>query len=376
MTECKLLIVDDDERQRQTIQDAIREHNAGHSGEQDINFASQQAGDLKQAIAHLESSDFDGAIVDLKLRSTTEEAEGNTIIKEIIKRRRFPVFVLSAFPDKLDEEFKIETDIFRIKERTKTKNEDLLLEMASLLKTGISKLFGKDGELSRDIFGSLQEVFWRHVAYNWSHWNASLEDPKDRMRILTRYITDILSRKLGLSNTGLLEAHVAEMYFVPPLCPHLYTGDILLRDSERYLILNPSCDLVPRDGGAIGADFILLSRLVPLQKNEKFKAYLESQSAKNRERIEPLIQNKNMRYHYLPPYTQLEGFLVDFEDLFRVDKKEIGLYNRIASVTEPFLKNILARLTIYYSRLGQPDFNPARLLSDLDSVAVTKKNTK
>jgi CheY-like chemotaxis protein len=110
----KLLVVDDDESQIQLLLDQIKEKNRDLLVDQ-IEIVAETCNNKDDAIFKITSMNYNVAIVDLKLSNDNTKTDGNDVIKEIKNKMRFPIIVLSNFPQSLDPELAVETDVFRIK---------------------------------------------------------------------------------------------------------------------------------------------------------------------------------------------------------------------------------------------------------------------
>jgi len=85
--------------------------------------------------------------------------------------------------------------------------------------------------------------------------------------------------------------------------------------------------------------------------------------------LKDYMRNGRARYHYLPKSQKLASGFIDFQDKLTVASSSVdeGIKNksllRIATVANPFLKDIISRYSSYYSRQGAPDFNVEELYS-------------
>ncbi|MFH1898671.1 MAG: hypothetical protein ABH886_10680 [Candidatus Desantisbacteria bacterium] len=154
--------------------------------------------------------------------------------------------------------------------------------------------------------------------------------------------------------------HPAEVYFIPPVKQDYFTGDILEKDGQYYLILSPACDMVVRENTR-DAEIILTCRLIPLNRKDKLNNFVPKKST--RVNVENIVQNKKNRYHFLPPYGELAGFVIDFQDVRQIPVSELNSYNRKAEITDFFLSNIIARFSTYYFRQGQPEFDIDKMIA-------------
>ena len=371
MTIYKLLIVDDNPGQRQAISDSVREFNEIKKAE-GISFVCEEAENIEIAQFKLKSEHFDSAIIDLVLTTTAKEAQGNEVIQYIRTNFRMPVFVVSDFPDKLNVDLQKETVVFKIKQRTNVTYKDLIDEIYLLLQSEITQLVHS---LKNNIHHAMQELYWSHIAHNWDYWSKTIADGGQREKIVSRYLSSILVEKLNLIEDGFDKSNVAEMFFIPPIKSDYYTGDIIEMNREFYLIINPACDMVTRKDGKRSAENIVLLKLVSILNIPRFKEHFEKPSNSKRGEIKEFLKNKNDRYHYIPSYSKIENFLIDFEGISTVAPNYLSEHkpSRIASITEPFLKNILTRFSNYYNRLGQPDFDVEALLANLEKQIIKPK---
>src|SRR5947209_3525410 len=97
----KLLIVDDDPKQHERYKIAIDEFNKAQKASVQFDLRDNVEGGMQSL-----DMDYDGAVIDLRLSQSTESAEGNRVIREIKRRKRFPVVVLTGFPGDLDADLK------------------------------------------------------------------------------------------------------------------------------------------------------------------------------------------------------------------------------------------------------------------------------
>ena len=354
----KLIIIEDTERQIKLYRDAIDEFNTGS----DIKIIPEVGNNLEEGFEQIRTNDFDAAIIDLRLGSDDMEGKGKEIIREIKGNLRFPVFVLTAYPGDLDEDLKIPNVFYKVYEQTKKDTTEVLKEMTDIFKTGITKIMGRKGIIEK----TLQKVFWENIANSMEYWKKEVENKDKIEKVLSRHILAHLDESLRLTEEGAFEkCHPAEVYIIPPIKKDFFTGDILKnKTSEEYfLILTPACDMVLRKQGdnsvKRNADTIILAKLIKFNQIPEVNEYIKNKSNTGKEKVLKYISNtKKGRYHYLPSFgTQIPGFLIDFQDINQIDQEELTSYDRVASIDEPFLKDIIARFTSYYARQGSPDLD-------------------
>lgn len=369
MRNLRLLIVDDDEKQIQLILDAIREYEKEDAKKEFI-IESFVKNDKDSALSAINDEEYDFAVIDLKLSSESPEAEGNILIKEIKSKMRFPVIVLSAFLGDLAEEISTSSDVFIIEERSTANLQELIKKIVLLYKSGISSLFAKDGYLLNHINKSLSELFWVRIAKDWNYLTQRITDSDIRTKIIAKQLSALLKEEMHLSDFIEEKADPFEMYLVPPIRKAYYTGDIITKDDNSFIILTPVCDMEIRKDGKPKTMFVVLSKLIPI-KNHGFynECWNQKGFVENKEnRIKSLIRGENSQFHLLPPSQKENGYVIDFANIMNEKYDDLKNYTRKASVTEPYLKNILSRFSNHYNRLGQPDFEEDKLLQEIKSL--------
>jgi|GEM_PF-1688432 len=365
MKKLKLLIVDDDDNAVQLLTDTLKEKQA-EINEQDIDVEYFVSKNLVDSISQINNNDYDIAIVDLKLRADTILREGNEIIKEIKNKLQIPVFVLTNFKDDLEMDLRAENDIFSIKDRSTVDYNKLINEIIVLFKTGLTHLFGADGILEQKIMESIKELFWNRIATNWKYIVSKKLNEYERNRVVSRYLTMILEEKLNIDDMDINKSDAVEMYIIPPIKKSISTGDLVEYETEKYIVLNPACDLVIRKDGKAKASYLVMAKLISIKSHaDTINCWTDTKFAKS-QNLSDIIRNKKGRYHFLPPYNKQMGYIIDFEDIKRIDY--LSKVNRIASISDPFLKNIISRFTGHYNRLGQPDFDEDLILKDLEEL--------
>lgn len=364
-----LLIVEDDENQKKLYEDAIDDFNR----DSDIEIAITVSSNLEEGIDQIRKTDFDAAIIDLRLGVGDVKGKGKEIIREIKRNLRFPVFVLTGFPGDLDVDLTKENIFYKIYRQTEKDTIEVLKEIASIYKTGITNILGRKGIIDK----TLQKVFWENLSENMAYWIKEIEDKNKIEKVLSRHLLAHLSESLKLTEEGAFEkCHPAEVYIMPPIKKDFFTGDILEnKDSKEFvLIFTPACEmeLRKRKNGENwvtyrNADKIILAKLIKFNQIAEVSAYIETQSNTKRKEVKRYVKNtKKERYYYLPSFgSRIPGFLIDFQDINRINADEINIYNRVASVDEPFLKDIIAKFTAYYARQGSPDFDVESIMEKL-----------
>jgi hypothetical protein len=340
MAEIKLLIIEDEEAQLQAYNDAIDSFNK-KTATQIIRTICKTFTEGEQALL---SPFYDAAIIDLKL-SQSEELEGKKLVEKVYQKIRIPIFIVSGSLSQIDD---IEENVlFRKRLRTELIS-GVLKEILEIFNTGITSFLRPAGIIDE----KLSEIFWGNLAADLDIW-INQNNPN----ALLRYILSHFQEHLDVNIDGYFEEyHPSEVYIKPPIRKKLHTGDFIRYQNEYYVILNPACDIVvqgdPEKGGKRNADTLTLVKARSFEYNT---LCLNKNNVLDKNKIEGFVKNKNNRYHFLPPFGSNTGFLIDFQDITSIPFTEE--LERVASVSNPFIKDIIARFSNYYARQGQPTFN-------------------
>lgn len=354
----RLIIVEDDDDMFQTYEDAAEEYSSDHLVIETIRKES-----ANEAVNALLSKGFDGAIVDLNLsQSDPSEASGNEVIREILDKHRFPVFVVSGNLHNLDASLRDKNSEFLKFFDRDVQNEKIFSPLLEIFKTGITKILGGRGKIEE----SLSEIFWTHLAKDFSVWPR---DDSGKERTLLRYAISHLAEYLDIPDGDDGFYHEAEVYIKPPIKEFIATGDIIHFKGEGYINLSPPCDIAVRsstDGSPIiNADRIVLAPLIEIDRNSFIKSGLikESCNSDNRRKtLEEIVKGKRERFSFLPGYGDISPSVVDFQNIQTFTLEEILSANRIATVSGIFLKDIQSRFSAYFGRQGQPDLDKNSLV--------------
>lgn len=367
MSEIRLFILEDDKKQAKLYRDAIKEF----SKTKGIKILAEFSDNLDDALGKLKTDIFDAAVIDLKLSGTDTEGRGNKAIREIRENLRFPVFVMTGFMDELDSDLREQNVFYKTYRNTDKSVTELLDEIMELYNTGITNILGKKGKIE----SALQEIFWKHIAENMNHWKSEMNNPQDCEKSLLRHILVYLAGYLEMDEAGeFLRFNAAECYVIPPIRKYVFTGDILKKknDGKLFIVLTPACDLAQekardvtlvaieeKDMEFVAQQKRVLSATLPADASEADKKSHQENKEEADKRLRRLLTNSlSFKYHFLPPTQQFLGGFVNFQKIITIKHADINTdFERIASVTEKFIKDIIARFSHYYARQGQPDLD-------------------
>ncbi len=355
MCKINILIIEDEAPQIQVYEDVIAQYNK--TSDLQITWTICQS--YEEGEKALITPYYDAAIIDLKL-SKTEELEGRRLVESVYQKLRIPIIVYSGSIAQIDD---IKENALLKKKLRTDSLKDILDEIVRIYNTGITKYLRPFGTI--DTY--LTKIFWDHLSNDLDPWIAS-GDSKN----LLRYILSHFQEHLDINSQGDFEEYQPfEVYIKPPIKKNLHTGDLISYKSEFYVVLTPACDITIRGYKKIegqspepirNSDNIIIVKARDF--NYKTICLNKSQEV-DKNKIESFVKNKNTRYHYLPPLKSDDGFIIDFQDITSVPFSDA--LERVATISAPFIKDIISRFSNYYARQGQPTFNQDEIVRRLST---------
>jgi CheY-like chemotaxis protein len=370
MKELKLLIVEDDQDAIKAYQRAIKAFNIERklSHNNDVQIIELPIDNKDSAINALRGfeNDFDAAIVDLDLLGHGgQDSSGNDVIREIKSNLRFPVFVITGTPQHLEDDLKEQSSLFKL--LTRGEEGDYLNEIFKIHQTGITQILNKKGIVENYI----SDIFWKHLSSSLNLWvDDTSRTPEEKEKSLLRYT--LLHMLEYLDEDSI---HPSEFYITEPVKQKLSTGDLITFSDQRWVVLTPACDFALRKGNKRNVNKAFLLRIKELSEelpNYDNTQKLEEVSGTLQGKIEKIIANNSKPYfHFIPKHSSIDAGLIDFQDkcsipIVEIERKiEAKEILRIATISLPFLKDLIERYSSYYSRQGSPDFNKDEVLKSL-----------
>ncbi len=362
--EIKLLIVEDDKTNIETYELNIKSYNEEHVN--NVKIVPYFKRNLDAGLESLKSDFFDGAIIDIKLSPDDMEGGGNQILKEIKSNLRFPVFIITGYPQNIEEELKKENVFWKIYKRDEVDIRGVLDEIVDVAKTGIISILGNKGYIEE----YLKKIFWEHIADNLMEIRKYSPEEKIEL-VLLRFVSSYLMEYLDTKSSSDILYIPAEFYIKPLVRAEYFTGDILKDKSngEFLVILTPPCDMVKRTDGTRNAELFLCAKIRQWNRVEgSFQEITRSTGRNNPKRkdLEKYMKNKKERYHFVPPYKDIPAGFIDFQTLKSLSEDEIkDNHDRIATISPLFMRDIVARFSRYYARQGQPDLDIDKIIQEM-----------
>ena len=343
MKEYKILLVEDTPTSVDACSDAIEVMN----GLDEYDIKLEIADNYGDALIKLEDG-CDVAIIDIKFNG---DKDGNDLIKEITKKFRIPIAIMTGNPGLVDG------DISFIKQYVKgdAEYDSVLKELFEIHETVFISTLGVRGLIEK----KMNEVFWDNLYPQLKIW-TNLEDkysPQEQEIILLRYT---ISHIQELIDETITEYCCEEAYIIKKRQhEELKTGCILKckKSAELYIVLTPPCDLVDR--GSNEKNQLLLCKIEELEKECKEKVGDATAYTTISSRLSSIIKNSKGNKHWLPTNSRFAGGVIDFEKMISYSFDEIKENFDVTDfkVQNSIIKNVLSRFSNYYSRQGQPDFD-------------------
>lgn len=344
----RLLIVDDQEQELSVCRDTV----AKYKDEKKRVVELVECRNVKEAFEKLDNS-FDGAIIDLKLADQGDE--GNQVVNRIAESHfRIPVAILTGTPDAADLDFAY-IGVFK-KGDPGAGYADLLDRFWGIHDTGLTRIMGGRGIIEK----TLTKVFRENLLPQKDKWVAYGET--DSSRTEKALLRHALSHLLQLLDDDRDRCFPEEVYLTPPLTDKIRTGSVVNEKTsdQRFVVMNPACDLVIRDNGNCKTDRILL---VEIEKEDDVVGLALDgiqKADKKKSKLRTLFGNNHTDYyHWLPKTDFFSGGFLNFRKLSTITKDEFGekFQAPAVQISPSFVKDMVARFSAYYARQGQPDID-------------------
>ena len=377
MNKMTLILIEDNDEETQSCQNAVDDFNDDHK-DKGWCIELEPHTNIESASEALESSYFDGAIIDMKLADSGNE--GNQALDVIRKHlKRIPVAIYTGTPDVADVTDIPSIGLFKKADIT---YKELLCKFWDIYKTGITKIMGGKGQIEQ----SLSQIFIKHLLpeivtvlgngstgseSNWVRY-AKINSHETEEALL-RHTINHLTHELYKSDG---KCYPDEM-LIRLLGPTPINTGCILKHKESgifYIVMSPACDLAERksessegESRKCNTDRAMLVEIQNLDdilsNNEKYeKASTETQKENIKQSLFGGIKaNKGGQYyHWLPILDSCqEGAAINFRRVSTYSQEELdeSFNSPVIQVASPFLKDIISRFSSYYARQGQPDIN-------------------
>ncbi|WP_294607170.1 response regulator [uncultured Roseovarius sp.] len=354
-----ILVVEDEDRMIALMKEALEDWNDANidSGRcfkavpvNSIAGASEVIYDLK----------VDCAMVDLRLPTDqvgkqTSPESGNALANDLILKKGMPVAIVSGYPAEMEDHLTgLPVNRFDKADDGYEQALNWLGEQWTLM------------EALRSVRNVLElstgEVFARRIWPNWSQMVGAIGiDGEKLATAIARQYASHTAELLGQEAAG--DWHPFENFVLPSyIADRAHTGDIFVLDDTKWIVLTPQCDMATGK-----APNVLLAACSV--GDENWKRNIDAlKAAESQSKIEKankyfrkfVNQNLPASDHFLPPIPGTEDpILVNFTTVRTIPLEELNqqLANRVASVSPPFLSNLVQRFGAFISRTGQPNID-------------------
>lgn len=333
----------------------------------DLTINLSRALSAKEAIEKLTSEDFHGAIIDLNLLGDThpEDTSGVGVVSKIHESFRIPIVVVSGNIQNLPAPFDSGDNRFIKKFDRTASNNVIFQEILNIFNTGILEVIGGTGLIEE----GLNTVFWNHLSKDIDEWFQADENVK---RSLLRYTLNHLAAYLDKPEDNSKNTyHKAEFYLKQPVKETIAPGDILFCEdtNERLILLSPACDVEIRNSEVDGQETINAKSLILARISDSDpKSLVDNGLSKSAGKdstvgfLSKVVKGTELKCAFLPQYKELKEGIIDFQNLVTVNFEKYKEFNRLATVSESFFKDIQSRFSSYYARQGTPDLNKESII--------------
>ncbi|AUR51344.1 hypothetical protein [Aquella oligotrophica] len=333
--------------------------------EVDVDSAIKRLSDLNEV--------FDIAIIDLTLSrgADRDTNNGNKVIEILQKHTRLPIIVATSTPGEIDSNYTQSCFLKVItKDQFGNNNTHIIETIFKIYNTGITKILNKKGKIEE----CLNNLFWSHFSRVFESWidckyeQSPEEKESSLLRSVFFHINEYIDQSVKIYNPN-------EFYIYPPVKKYLSSGDIVSHSNFLFIVMTPACSIEPREQGQINAEHIVFAGIDLLSKFVDVSS-LNSKTGsnnKNRTKLENFLKNKKQEYYFLPKFHTIEASLINFEKIYHLSTESVnkllenGRLVRVATISAPFIKDIIEKYSAYYSRQGAPDFDTGKLYMQLTS---------
>lgn len=347
MTNMRLLLVEDNEQDQKLCMNAVTDFSDDNNCEIDIDYCV----DVESALANLNESYYDGAIVDMKLAG--EGNEGNEILGKIRDTfRRIPVAIMTGTPDVINHNGFPLVDIYR---KGEAKYIDIISEFYMIYRTGLTKIMGGKGEIEK----KLGDIFIKNILPQRESWKRHAE--KDSLKTEKALLRHTLNHLIQLLDNDIDKCYPEEMYIHPLVSTNINVGCILQSKCSDvfYVVMNPACDLAVRQNGNCNTDRALLVEIQSIK--DVFSDFDWDKLTKGNEKdLSKLYRNNKFGYyHWLPKVDFFAGGVINFRRISTFTESDLEETFRKTNlqISPVFVKDVVSRFSSYYARQGQPDID-------------------
>ncbi len=353
----RILYVDDDENILNDTKEILESSDI--SGER---FEVTIHTDFDEAILKLETDDFDLIIVDVyrgNANIETPDLAGIAVLDKVKNTRYIPIIFYTGLVNKVND---FASEVVRIV-RKSDGTDVLKSEISDLAKSGLINV-------RKDILNyadkTIRTFFWDFIGNNWEKLKDKVS-ADEILLMLVRRLSLLLSKE-NLSELfpdakkGNTFVKTLEFYVFPPVSKIFETGDILIKNEKKYVILTPTCEMIQRNDSSVGVDFVLMVEAKPLKDRNEYEKWMKSNSKENTNELKKLMENRKSTLFFLPEFPLMDSQILDFQNLITERYEKLSDYVKIAKLDSPFAEAMLSNFIRQYERVGIPFIDTDKLI--------------
>lgn len=367
-----MLVVEDEDRMITLLQDALDDWNVANEGST-RRFEAVFVKSPEGAAQEIYSKKIDCALVDLRLppdedSDKTNPDNGNALAAALLHENGIPVAIISGHPGEAEPTL-VDAGTVRAFEKADDGYDEAVGWLASQW-----ELMDALRAVRQRLEKSTAEVFARRIWPNWSQMADAIGHDNDKLAVaIARQYASHTAELLSQDTVG--DWHPFENFIVPSYVDdRAHTGDVFHLGGINWIVLTPQCDMatakVPNvllAECALGTEH--WTEKLREQWDENLKELRAATSNNKRKKPAKLLrdfvnQNLPASVHFLPPIPGTEEpILVQFGKIRTIPLVELNeqLTERVASVSPPFLSNLVQRFGAFISRTGQPNIGVEHL---------------
>nr|BDT29878.1 response regulator [Bacteriovorax sp. HI3] len=342
MNNIKLFILEDSDQDFQSFEDSrniLQKQNK-------VNASLHRFANCEDSLKNLDNT-FDGAILDLKIGSTS--GAGNEIAKKILADYKIPTIIHTATPSDSD----VNIDQIPVMKKGVITCDEIIMHFDSIYSTGITKIFGDRGHVNI----LMKDLFWNTLVPNIKTWQGHSCSVDEKEKSLLKVTINHLQELIENDSDFVLGE---EMYIRGTA--RIKTGTIVKFNGIYYVVVTPACDLELRDDGK-GKKEPKTSRVLLCEVDESNSFFKNAIGPKTgadpiKDLLKKFVTNQVPYHHWLPKIEGFQGGVMNYRHIISVPWDDFnGKHEIILQISQSFTKDIISRLSSYYSRQGQPDFS-------------------
>ncbi len=302
---------------------------------------------------------------------STSKVEAETLEFEILddinssyQHYSIPIFIHSAFADRIDSKYDNLGTLFKIKKSDKSV-EEILTKISTFYESGFLDMFSPGGYIELELFKEIHKAFnsqfqgneiestilsIRHSSSGSSQFKERVRLVFERIAIRTLY-QNLLSAKTHPESSKIEEIliNAIEHYYRRKSDFKVWTGDIFEdADRKQFIILTPRCDI---NNDVCKGKFLacsieaLDSEILKKMGSKDIQKYLTDNP-----------QQSGIKYRFLIPAPNYIGGKVDLSDYFFVLQSDfespVSKYKYVISLSDELTNDIVRKFSSYLLRGG------------------------